>query len=145
MVIQNEVYNSQAAPQRRYGVTVSGLEATLILLVQAALSGLVFLLAYLVVFVWHGPLFMAAIFGCALLIALWFIYLIWQAKHPDWWPPWDEGLPQTMRMANAFVPVFGIFILGLILIPVFQKVRERSIKQHHKVVAPVGRSKTGTT
>jgi len=117
----------------------------LILLVQAALSALVLLLAYLVVFVWHGSLFVAGILGCLLLMVLWFVYLIWQAKHPDWWPPWDEGLPQTMRMANAFVPVFGIFILVLILIPVFQKVRERSIKQHHKVVAPVGRGKIGAT
>ena len=117
----------------------------MILFVQAALSGLVSLLAHLVIFIWHGSLFMAGILGCVLLVALWLVYLVWQAKHPDWWPPWDDGLPQTMRMANAFVPVFSIFILVLILIPVFQKVQQKSIKQHHKAFAPIGRGKTGAT
>ena len=114
----------------------------MILFVQAALAGLVLLLSYLIVFVWHGPLFVAGILGFVLLIALWFVYLIWQAKHPDWWPPWDDGLPQTMRMANAFVPVLIILVLVLLLIPVFQKVRAINMKQHHKVASPAGGSKT---
>ena len=115
----------------------------LILLVQAALCGLVFLLTYLVVFVWHGSLLVAAVLGCGLLIALWFVYLIWQARHPDWWPPWDDGLPQTTRMANAFVPVFIILILVLLLIPVFQKVQAINMKHHHKAVAPANRNAVG--
>jgi hypothetical protein len=56
----------------------------------------------------------------------WFCYLIYQGTHPDWWPPWDEGLPQEMRMMNAFVPVFIIYVMASFLMPVFIRAKEKA-------------------
>lgn len=69
----------------------------------------------------NAPLWAAGIGGFAFLTVAWIIYLRCQAKFPQWYPPWDEGLPQSSRMLNAFVPVAGVFLLALFLVPVFQK------------------------
>ena len=68
-----------------------------------------------------APLWDAGIGGFAFLVVAWIISLCYQSKRPQWYPPWDEGLPQSSRMLNAFVPVAGAFLLVLFLVPVFQK------------------------
>ena len=83
----------------------------------------------------HAPVWVAGISGFLFLVIAWIGYLYYQAKHPQWWPPWDEGLPQTSRMLSVFVPVAQVFLVVLILTPVFQKVgrnarRHRAHMQH---------------
>jgi hypothetical protein len=76
--------------------------------------------------------------------------LFYQAKHPDWWPPWDEGLPQGTRMLNAFVPVAIVFLLVLVLAPVFQTARQKALQKRLKMeqkqkIDAVGSGTTGKT
>ena len=91
----------------------------------------------------HASYWAAGISGFVFLLLAWFCYLLYQAKHPQWWPPWDEGLPQLMRMLNAFVPVTGLFLLAQFLVPTFQTIKEkarekrmRTEQQHRQAVAP---------
>ena len=85
--------------------------------------------AFLVAGVAHGPIWLGGVTAFAFLGASWFGYLVYQGKHPDWWPPWDEGLPQGMRMLNVFVLVAMILVFGLILVPVFQKARQKALQR----------------
>lgn len=90
--------------------------------------------AGLVVLAFHAPLWAGAIGGILFLMAAWRVYLIYQATHPDFWAPWDIGLPQEMRMGNAFFPVYITFLLALILIPVFQQARYKAQHSaHHRL------------
>jgi hypothetical protein len=83
----------------------------MILLLQAALLVVVALVNYLVVGVFHGSWWLAFFSSVFSLVVAWFVYLVYQSKHPEWWPPWDEGLPRESRMMNAFVPVFIIYLM----------------------------------
>ena len=115
----------------------------MILLIQAALGAMVILVNYLVIGVFGGPWWLGFILTIFSLCMAWFSYLIYQAKHPDWWPPWDEGLPKEMRMINAFVPIFIIYVLCLIMLPVFERAkrnRERRQKQQAPAVVIPKRS-----
>ncbi len=86
-------------------------------------------IVFLVAGVAHLPLWLGAVGAFALLAAAWFAYLVYQTKNPEWWPPWDEGLPKEMRMLNVFVPVAMILVLGLIVVPVFQKARQKATER----------------
>ncbi len=88
----------------------------MVLLVQAALGALLVLSTYLVVGVFHGSWLAAGAAGSFLLGILWSAYLVWQRNHPDWWAPWDDGLPQVSRMMNDFVPVLLVFLVVLFVI-----------------------------
>ncbi len=106
----------------------------MLLLLQVAFYAILCLIALLIVGVFHGPLWSGAAAGIAVLVGSWMYYRFWQARHPAWWPPWDEGLPQVPRMMNLFVPVFIAFILTLILVPVFKQAREKALrKQQHRM------------
>ena len=84
----------------------------------------------------NAPLWAAGVSGFAFLVVAWIGYLRYQFKHPQWYPPWDEGLPQSSQMLNAFVPVVGIFLLVLFLVPVFQKAARnaghRRVRTHRR-------------
>lgn len=83
----------------------------------------------------NAPFWAAGVGGFAFLVIAWITYLRYQAKFPQWYPPWDEGLPQSSRMLNAFVPVAGVFLLALFLVPVFQKAARNAghrARTHHK-------------
>lgn len=95
---------------------------TLLFAGMAATSGSVYALL-------NAPLWAAAVSGFLFLAIAWSGYLHYQARHPQWWPPWDEGLPQASRMLNVFVPVVQVFPVVLILMPVFQKA-ERNARHH---------------
>lgn len=105
-------------------------------LLQALLLAGASVTVFLVAGVAHGPLWLGGVTAFAFLGAAWFAYLVYQAKHPDWWPPWDEGLPQEMRMLNVFVPVAMILVLGLILVPVFQKARQKALQRRMNLQQP---------
>ena len=80
------------------------------------------------------PLWAAGIGGFAFLGIAWFGYLRFQAKHSQWYPPWDEGLPQHSRMLNAFVPAAGVFLLALLMMPTFQKLANaKPHRVRHKI------------
>jgi zinc transporter ZupT len=81
----------------------------------------------------HAPLWLGGIGGGVVLVVAWFGYLVFQARHPDWWAPWDDGLPQEMRMTNAFVPVWMVFVLLLLFIPTAPQVRQQALARHRKV------------
>ena len=82
--------------------------------------------AWLICGLLHASLWVGGIGAFAFLGMAWIAYLLYQAKHPDWWPPWDEGLPQGTRMLNAFVPVVCMFIIVLALAPGLQAVRQKA-------------------
>jgi hypothetical protein len=103
----------------------------MILLIQALLLALVAFLSWVTVGLCHGSWWLAFFVSMAGLGAAWFCYLVYQARHPNWWPPWDEGLPQEARMSNAFVPVFIIYILALVMLPVFEDARRKAQRRHH--------------
>lgn len=92
----------------------------MVLLIQCALGAVLLLSSYVVVGLLHGSWLMVGIVGFALIGVLWFAYLVWQSQHPNWWAPWDMGLPQTTRMSNAFIPVLIVFVFVLMLAPVAQ-------------------------
>jgi hypothetical protein len=104
----------------------------MVLLIQCALGGVLLLSTFVVVGLLHGSLLMAGIVGFVLIGILWFVYLVWQGNHPDWWAPWDEGLPQTTRMSNAFIPVLILFVFVLFLAPVFIKAREKGLARRQR-------------
>lgn len=100
-----------------------------VLFVGASLTGL------LTVYGLHTPYWVGVVAGLAFFVASWIAYEVYQAKHPDWWPSWDEGLPQSMRMANAFVPAVMVFVFMLILFPVFQKAKEKAALKRQRLAA----------
>ena len=86
-------------------------------------------ISYLVSGVWHGPPWLGILAEFVFLAAAWFGYVLYQSRHPDWWPTWDEGLPQGTRMLNAFVPVAILLMLVLILMPIFQATRQKALQR----------------
>lgn len=106
----------------------------MILLVQCALGAVLLLSTYVVVGLLSGSWLVAGFVGFVLIGILWFVYLVWQGKHPDWWAPWDEGLPQTTRMSNAFVPVLIIFVFVLLLAPTFSDARRKSLARRQRAL-----------
>lgn len=91
----------------------------------AAISGSVYALL-------NAPLWAAGVSGLLFLVVAWSGCLHYQARHPLWWPPWDEGLPQASRMLNVFVPVAQVFLVVPILMPVFQKAAQNA--RHHRAL-----------
>ena len=89
--------------------------------------------AWLVCGVLGAPLWAGGAAGMAFLAFAWVGYLVYQARHPNWWPPWDEGLPQQMRMLNAFVPAAGVFLALLFLLPVFQQARHKALQRRERL------------
>ena len=99
--------------------------------VQCALAALLALSAYVVIGICHGTWLVAGIVGWAIWLALLIRYFLWQNQHPDWYAPWDEGLPCVTRVLNAVVPVIMIFTLAMILCPVFIQVHARNMYLRH--------------
>ena len=89
--------------------------------------------AFLVSGVLGAPLWAGGAAGVAFLALAWLGYLLYQARHPGWWPPWDEGLPQGMRMLNAFVPAAGVFLALLFLLPVFHQARHKAVQKRQRL------------
>ena len=106
----------------------------MVLLLQCALGVVLLLSTCIIVGLLHGSWLVAGIVGFVLIGILWFVYLVWQGNHPDWWAPWDEGLPQTTRMSNAFIPVLIIFVLVLLLAPVFSQARRKSLARRQRAL-----------
>ncbi|MGO8670511.1 MAG: hypothetical protein ACLQVD_03980 [Capsulimonadaceae bacterium] len=108
--------------------------------VYIVLGGLLGVDITLVVGVCHGPWWVAGALGYGLLVCAWITYLHWQVRHPEWWAPWDEGLPQVMRMMNAFVPIAIVFTFFLVLAPAFISARQKMLwrrHHHHGIAAAV--------
>jgi len=102
----------------------------MVTLIQGGLLALLALTTYLVVGVLHGSWLVAGLLGLLLLAVLWVAYLVWQARHPEWWAPWDEGLPQVMRMTNVFIPVLMIFVFAFIcLVPMYERAQQQKRKR----------------
>lgn len=95
----------------------------MVTLLQALLLAFLSVMTWLVVGVLRGHWWVAGAIGIALLALLWFAYLVWQARHPEWWAPWDDGVPQVSRMVNVFVPVLMIFVIAVFVLTLAQGVR----------------------
>jgi hypothetical protein len=107
-----------------------------VILVQAFLLAVVTLAAYLSIAVFHAAWWIGALAGVSVLGVLWMAYLLWQGAHPEWWAPWDEGLPQETRMMNAFVPVLMIFVAAMCLLPSLVAQRQRNLAHRRDANAP---------
>ena len=106
------------------------------------MGALLLLSTWIVVGVLHASFLVAGIVGFVLIGILWLVYLIWQSQHPDWWAPWDEGLPQTTRVSNAFVTVLLIFVFVLFLAPTFAEARRKNLAFRQRVFAENDNPKT---
>jgi zinc transporter ZupT len=80
-----------------------------------------------------APLWVGGASGVAFLVAAWIGYLVYQERHPERWPPWDNGLPQQMRMLNGFVPTVMVFLAAIVLLPTFQEARDKALRQQHRL------------
>jgi hypothetical protein len=86
----------------------------------------------------HVPSLMAFVCGVIYFFVVWCGYLLLQRAYPNWWAPWDDGLPREQRMLNAFVPAAVVFVLACIFIfvlsPVYKKARqlnrEKDMQRH---------------
>jgi len=109
--------------------------------IQAPLLLLLALETYLVRVVFHGPTWLAIVLGFILLAGTWFVLMVYMATHPDWWPPWDEGLPRETRITNAYLPLIAIFIVYFVLVPVVQRARQNALReqQRHTVSTSINR------
>lgn len=106
----------------------------MVLLVQCTLGAVLLLSSYVVVGLLHASWLVAGVVGFALIGILWFAYLVWQSQHPEWWAPWDVGLPQTTRMSNAFIPVLIVFVFVLMLAPVASEAKRKSLARRQRAL-----------
>ena len=74
----------------------------------------------------HAPLWAAVLSGVAYFFVAWQGYLLFQSANPHWLAPWDEGLMQWQRMLDAFIPSLIAFLLFCLLMPVFERAREKA-------------------
>jgi hypothetical protein len=104
----------------------------LLMLLQALIFGLACLTVLLVIAVLHAPVWVGVVAGLISFPCMWLVYLVWQSCRPNWWAPWDEGLPQADRMLDAFMPAFITFCLLLMLLPEFLTAREKALRNRQR-------------
>jgi zinc transporter ZupT len=83
----------------------------------------------------HAPLWAAVLSGIIYFVVAWQGYLVFQSANPNWWAPWDEGIPQGQPMLNAFIPSFIVFLMFCSFMPVFERARDKRmrIEQTHRL------------
>lgn len=107
-------------------------------LIQVGLFGGASLITWVICGIAHAPLWAGCAGAAIFFLATWITYLHYQRRHPDFWCPWDDGLPREMRMVNAFVPAIGVFCAVLFLVPIFQKAKDKALAARQKVEARRG-------
>lgn len=85
------------------------------------------LITFVIVPLFHGSVVVTAV---VCLVLLWVGGVAWQRTHPDWRAPLEEGLPQLWRLFDFLFQVTLWFRLVLILVPIFQKVGDKT--HHHR-------------
>jgi hypothetical protein len=112
-------------------------------MLQSALCVLMVLFALCFTVVFHSPWWLTMILGLLTLRMILFGFQIWQANHLDWWPSWDEGLPQMTQWSNIFVPVGIVFVLWMVLLPVFTKLRNENKPRATSATSYSGKNDAG--